>query len=147
VTERVGKVKSEKRIMSRRRGFSLLEVGAAGILLLAMLTVCLQFLRASAVQRRGIHERRLAIQEADNAMERICALPWAQLTPEGIGRLGLDEGVRRVLPDSKLEIDVSGPEEEPEGKRIRLVIRLPGVEGQPDRSVGLAAWKYRKANE
>jgi len=74
--------------MLRRRGFSLMEITAAGILLVAMLAVCLQLFRATALQRRGLQARRIATQEAANVMERLCARSWEQLTPEIEQRLG-----------------------------------------------------------
>jgi len=129
--------------MVRRRGFSLMEITAAGILLVAMLVVCMQFFRATAIQRRGLQARRVAIREVANVMERLCARPWQELTLEGVRDAEPSAEVQRLLPDSALEIDVTQPNGEPDEKRIAVVLRWPAGPEQPDRSVRLVAWKYR----
>ena len=132
--------------MVRRRGFTLLEISAAGILLAVMMTICLQFFRATAAQRRAIQDHRTAIREADNLMERVCARPWEELTPEGVAGVQLSEEARRALGGSQVEIDVTQPDDEPDGKRITVLLRWPAGPDQPDRSVWLVAWRYRGVN-
>jgi len=133
--------------MVRRRGSSLLEVTAAGILLAMMLTVSLQFFRAMATQRRGLQARRTAVEEVANVMERLSARPWEELTAENVGQVEASPEVRQALPGSELKIDVLQTEGEPEGKRITVAIRWPAGPEQPDRSVRLVAWRYRSGND
>ena len=132
--------------MPKRRGFTLLELGAAGIMLVAMLAVCLQFFRAAATQRRALQQRRTALRAADNVMERLCARPWEQLTTEHARDLPLGEQVRSTLPGSELTIEIVQSDQDPAEKRITVQVRWPGGHGQPDRSVRLVAWKYREPN-
>ena len=134
-------------MMVRRRGISLMEMTAAGILLAVMMTVCLQFLRATGHQRRGLQARRTAIQEAANVMERVCARPWGELTPELAAQVQRSEEARRALPDGELQVEVTPTDQEPDGKRVAVVVRWPGGPEQPDRSVRLVAWKYRVGGE
>lgn len=124
-----------------------MEIAAAGIVLAAMLTVCLQFLRATTGQRRGLQARRTAIQEAANVLERLCARPWDELTPEAAGQVQRSEEARRALPDGELQVEVTPTDREPDAKRIAVVVRWPGGPEQPDRSVRLVAWKYRAGGE
>ena len=133
--------------MANRRGFSLLEVGAAGILLVVMLAVCAQFFRATATQHREVQHRRTALRAADNVMERLCARPWQELTPESLAALQLDERIEQALPGSQLDVDVAPSEDDPNAKRITVVVRWPAVSDQPDRVVGLVAWKYRPTED
>lgn len=133
--------------MVRRRGIGLMEIAAAGILLAVMLTVSLQFVRATSGQRRGLQARRTAIQEAANVMERLCARSWEELTPEVAAQVQLSEEARRAFPDGELQVEVALPEKEPDGKRIAVVLRWPAGPEQPDRSVRLVAWKYRVGGE
>ena len=130
-------------MMVRRRGVSLMEVAAAGILLAVLLTVCLQFTRATAAQRRGLRARRAAVQEVTNVMERLCARPWEELTPEAAGQVQLSQESQQAFPDGQLQVDVARTDEEPDAKRITVVLRWPAGPEQPDRSVRLVAWKYR----
>ena len=143
--------------MEKRRGFTLLEVATAGILLVVMLMVCLAFFRAMADQRRAIHHHRLAVQEANNVMERLCSRPWEELTPENVRALPLDPAVQQALPGSKLTVEISPagdepagdkpPEDEPAGKRIRVVLQWSTGPERPDASVRLVAWKYRQRED
>ncbi len=128
---------------SERRGISLLELAAAGVLLAVILAVCAQFFRASAKQRRGLEARRIAMQEVANAMERLCAQPWEQVTPEGAGPIELSEDAEQTLPGGQVEIDVLQPDDEPGAKRITVELRWEPEVGQPPRRVRLVAWKYR----
>lgn len=132
--------------MVRRRGMSLLEISTAGILLATMLVVCVQFFRATAAQRRGLQARRLAIQEAANVMERLSARPWQELTPEGVGEVQLSAESQQMLTQSKLEIEVTEPDELG-GKRITVVLRWLGRSERSDRSVRLVAWRYRESGD
>jgi hypothetical protein len=120
-----------------------MEVAAAAIVLAVMMSVCVQLLRVTAGQRRALEARRAAIQEAANVMERVCARAWEELTPETAGHVQLSEDAERALPGGELHVDFAGTDEEPEGKRITVVLRWPAGPGQPDRSVRLVAWRYR----
>jgi Tfp pilus assembly protein PilV len=133
--------------MGKRRGFTLLEVATAGILLVVMLMICLAFFQAMATQRRAIHHHRVAVQEANNVMERICSRPWEELTPENVSALSLDEQTEQLLPGSKLTVEISQSEDEPAGKRITVVIQWPTGPELPDRSVRLVAWRYRQSED
>lgn len=132
--------------MVRRRGISLLEISTAGILLATTLVVCLQLARATATQRRGLQDRRLAVREAANVMERLSVQPWQELTAEGVGEVQLSEEAQQVLPQSKLEIEVTKPDELG-GKRITVVVRWLSRTEQAERSVRLVAWRYGESGE
>ena len=57
------------------------------------------------------------------------------------------EDARRALPDGELQVEVAPSDEQPDAKRIAVVVRWPGGPEQPDRSVRLVAWKYRTGGE
>jgi hypothetical protein len=133
--------------MGRRRGFTLLEAATAGILLVVMLMVCLAFFRAMADQRRAIHHHRLAVQEANNVMERLCSRSWEELTPENVRALPLDPEVQQALPGAKLTVEISPSGDEPAGKRISVVLQWSTGPERPDGSVRLVAWKYRQRGD
>ncbi len=135
--------------MSRRRAFTLTEIAAAAVMLAVMLSVCLQLIRATGVQRRGLWTRQAAMQEAANLMERLCARPWEELTPESADEFQLSEQMRSAASGAELAVEVGEPEEDAaaealEAKRITVVVRWPAERDQPDRSVRLVAWKYRR---
>lgn len=134
-------------MIGRRRGVSLIELAAAGVLLAAILMVCARFFRATASQRRGLEARRVAMQEVGNMMERLCARPWAEITPDGARQIELSEEADNTLPGGKVEIDVAQPDDEPSAKRITVVLRWLPQPNQPARSVRLVAWKYRAGSD
>jgi Tfp pilus assembly protein PilV len=129
--------------MIARRGMSLLELIAAGVLLAAILSLGLEFLAAAAGQRRATRQRQAAIQEADNLMERLYARPWEDLTPERVGDLRLGDEAGRLLPGGELSIDVAQSADLPDAKRLSVSIHWQDRSGQPANPVRLVAWRYR----
>ena len=90
-----------------RRGMTLLELAVAGALLGTLMVVCLQLLAATAEQRRAADQRQLAILEVENAMERLAARPWAELTPEAVAAPQLSPSIRNRLPGAELKVEVT----------------------------------------
>ena len=125
----------------------MIELAAAGVLLAVILAVCAQFFRATATQRRGLEARQIAMQEVANLMERLCARPWEEVTPEAAGPIELSEEAQKALADGKVEIDVLQPDDEPSAKRITVVLCWQPQPNQPPRSVRLVAWKYRAESD
>jgi hypothetical protein len=87
------------------------------------------------------------MQEVANVMERLCARPWEEVTPEGAGEIELSEEAEETLPDGNVEIEVVQPDDEPEAKRISVQVRWQPEPNQPPRSVRLVAWKYRARSD
>jgi hypothetical protein len=129
--------------VSTRRGTSILEVVVSGVLLVALMTVCLEFLRAAAAQRRAAQQRQTAIQEAANVMERLSARPWEELSPQGVAGLELSQPARDLLPAVKLAVEVTSPPDQPGAKRIAVSVYWEDDAGEPVRPVCLIAWRYR----
>ena len=126
-----------------RRGMTVLELLFAGALLAVLMTVCLQMLSAAAGQRRAAEDRQTAIREAANLMERLSTVAWDDLTPEAVGDVQLSDEARRALPGGELEIQLSSPAEQPEAKRIVVLLRWQDRAGRFVRPVRLVAWRYQ----
>jgi type II secretory pathway pseudopilin PulG len=124
---------------------SLLEVIVASIILVTLLSLCLQVMQSVGSQQRTIRQRELATQEAANVMERLMANDWATLTSEAAGQLALSAETRRALPEGKLAVEIAPAAGPPESKRVHVSIAWPRGPEQPDQRVDLVAWKYRKA--
>ncbi len=69
---------------SRRRGFGLVEMTIACVLLAAAMAATLQVVGWVALERRAVERRERAVLEASNLMERIAARPWDELTTEAL---------------------------------------------------------------
>lgn len=118
--------------MPRHRGFTMIEMVAAGAMLVVLLAVSMQFFQASAVHRRMTRQRELAIQEVANLMERLAAIPWQDLTAEKANQVQLSELARNSLPGAQLTIEVSQPAEKPsDGKAAAKPVAAKAADGKP----------------
>jgi hypothetical protein len=141
----------------KRRGIYLLEMAVAGVLLLAVMMLCVRYFAVTATQRRALDHRQAALGEAANIMERITAQPWSDLTAEGLTKISLSTETKLALPDGELKIDLADEDARPspptplpkgegklEAKRITVTIRWQDDQGQWSQPVRLAAWRYRR---
>ena len=128
-------------IPGNRRGFTLLEVMAAGALLAVAMTLAVHALGGMAADRRALDRRREATQEAANLMERLAATPWDDLTTEALAPVALSPEAAGALPDGTLKIAVSS-----RGtlKRLAVEIRWRGQGGPPEAPVRLTSWVARR---
>ena len=128
----------------RRRGMTLLELVVAGALLGTILVVCLQLLAATAEQRRAAEQRQLAVLDVENAMERLAARPWDELTPQAVAAGQLSFSVRSRLPGAELKVEVTAPSAEPLAKRIAVSLRWQDRSGQFTQPVRIVTWRWKE---
>jgi hypothetical protein len=125
-----------------RRGVALLEVVVAFGLLAVLLTICLQMLAATAVQRRAVDRRAVAVEEAANIIERISALPWDQVTAERLAAIRLSPDAGHSLPNGAVTLAVESSADGPRGKQVQLAITWSDPAGETERPVRLSYWMY-----
>jgi Tfp pilus assembly protein PilE len=126
-----------------RRGMTLVELAVAGALLGTLLVVCLQLLAATAEQRRSVDQRQLAVLEVENAMERLAARPWTDLTPQAVAPPQLSPSARNRLPGAEWKIEVTAPSNEPLAKRIAVSLRWQDHAGQFVKPVRIVTWRWK----
>ncbi len=126
-----------------RRGFTLIELVAATVMLGVLITVSVRMLAATAAADRAAWQRQAAWQEAANLMERIDAMPWEQIDPAHVDQLQLPERLRQSLPDGNLQVQLETPPEEPEVKQITVTISWGGTDTTPSKKARLSMWKYK----
>jgi hypothetical protein len=120
----------------------LLEVGVAGVLMAALVSLAVKALALAAAERRAAEQHMIALTEAGNVAERIAALPWEKTTPEALAEIKLPAGAERSLGNVSLEVTSENTEEGPKGRRVRVSLRwkLPsGADGPP---IDLSLWTY-----
>jgi prepilin-type N-terminal cleavage/methylation domain-containing protein len=127
----------------RRRGMTLVELMVAAALLGAIMVVCLQLLAATAQQRRHADQRRLALLEVENAMERLAARPWNELTPQ-TAAAQLSPSIRGRLPGAELKAEVTASAAEPLAKRIAVTLRWRDGSGQFTKPVTIVTWRWKE---
>jgi hypothetical protein len=124
----------------------LIEMMAAGAMLGVLLTLSLEMMTAVATQRRAIDQRQDATLELANAMERIAARPWDQLTPQNLAQEQPSPAARGRLPGAELKIEVSTPDADPDAKRITASLHWQDRLGRHVPPVTITTWKYRIAD-
>jgi hypothetical protein len=127
----------------KRHGIYLLEMSVAGVLLLAMMAICVRYFAVTLTQRRALDQRQAAIVEAGNVMERVSAMPWTDLMPETMAAITLSADAKLALASGELKIDVAEEGRKPQAKRITVSVRWQDDDGQWVLPLRLAAWRYK----
>jgi Tfp pilus assembly protein PilE len=127
----------------KRRGMLLLEMAVAGVLLLALTTLCVKYITVTAVQRQALEQRQTALFEASNMMERFAAKKYSDLTSETISKTTLSSQAESVLPNGEIKIELADIDAKPAAKRIAITIRWKDRNGLWTQPVRLVAWRYK----
>ncbi len=117
----------------RRRGYGLLELTVATLLLAIAMTIVAQTAGWLSVERRGAERRQRALQAAANLMERLGSRPWDELTPELARSETLSAATKAVLRDGMLDVAIVPEAGDRPAKRITIRVQWG------DRSAGLVA--------
>lgn len=125
-----------------RKGFTLIEMSVAMVLVAATAAVVVQSLAAVRDLRRRMLERELATLAAANVMERAWAIELDELTPELAAAWTVDDTVQRHLPGAEMQVEVNAPE--PGAKRIEVAISWLDKSGGRLPPVRLVAWRYAR---
>lgn len=131
-----------------RRGFTVIELAAAVILLAVAMTVTVQLLGTIANERRAVGRREVAAREAANLMEHLCARPWERLSADGVKDVRLSKTAADALPGAELTVGVDEAEgvRGVPGKRLSVRLRWRNRAGEFDAPVRLTTWVYRQAD-
>ena len=124
-----------------RRGFTVIEVSLALAILLAAAILLTQFLVASSQQRKLADQRRLALEELSNRLERVQAAKWDDVNSAAIEKQEFSRAVQDHLLAVKLTATVADEPGPAGGKRVRLEISWE-QHGQRVSPIGLTGWKY-----
>lgn len=128
----------------KHRGFTLLELSVAGVLLAAAMVVSVQILGWIALERRAADRRQWATQEVSNVMEHLATRHWDDLTPETADGVQLSRQAQEVLPGAELHADVTSAQTEPGVRRITVELKWRNRAGEFDAPVRLTTWVYRR---
>ncbi len=132
---------------TRRRGYGLIELSMAVLLLALAMAMVVQMASWIGSERRGAGRRQVAMQEAANLMERLTARPWSELTP-ALGRSqALSEPAKATLRDGTLDVAIGPAEGEPSARSIAIRIGWGDATGGRVAPVRLVAWVHRRPHE
>jgi prepilin-type N-terminal cleavage/methylation domain-containing protein len=127
----------------RRPGMTLLELVAAAAVLGTVLVVCLQLLAVTTQQRRLADQRRLALAEVENAMERLTVRPWNELNQQTT--VQLSHSARSRLPAAELKVEVTPSAADPHAKRIAVTLRWKDYSGRITKPVTIVTWRWNQS--
>lgn len=131
----------------QRRGIVLIEVLTACGLLAVLLALCIQLLSLTAIERRHVERRAIAMQAAANLVEQASIVPFDQLTDEKLAAIETSSGIARLLPDVMTTFTVVEDREDSTAKRIRVEIQWNGRGGRREPPVRLTYWAYDSAQQ
>jgi prepilin-type N-terminal cleavage/methylation domain-containing protein len=129
---------------SKPRGFTIVEMIAASALTAMLVTMCVQMLSSTSVQRRSAERRMIALEEAANVTESIGSLAWEELTPERIAQYRLSEPAQQILGGGALKIWLEPATSGPPAKLVRVEITWPAAGGGIDAPVRLSSWVFSR---
>jgi prepilin-type N-terminal cleavage/methylation domain-containing protein len=129
---------------SNHRGFTIVEMLAASALTAMLVTMCVQMLSSTAVQRRATERRMIALAEAANVTESLGSLAWDEITSERITQYRLSESAQQILGGGVLKIALEPSTSGPPAKLVRVEITWPGTAGGTDPPVRLSSWIFSR---
>ncbi|WP_417387935.1 type II secretion system protein [Gimesia sp.] len=124
----------------RRRGFTLVEMMVAGVLLMTVSMIVVPAIYWVHRERRQTERRQIAIVEVENLMERTVALPFDEVKQSTVDKFALSESVVRQLPDASLEIKISNAADVKQMKKIRIQLDWKNQQGIREMPVSLTSW-------
>lgn len=121
-----------------------MEVSLALAVLLSATVLLSQFVVASAQQRRASDQRRIALEELSNRMERALAAKWDGVDAATIEKQPLPQLAAEMLPVARLSASVMEEPGPAKGKQVQLVLSWENRAGQRVAPLSITAWKHRR---
>ncbi len=115
----------------------------AVVLLATTFIAVAQLMALAAGQQRDNQWRTLAMREAANALERIAAQPYQQLTNEALADWKLPPAAAARLPAARLRVEVREVEQPLPAKQIRVAVDWTNAAGMRVEPLSLVTWRHR----
>ncbi|MFK7778081.1 MAG: prepilin-type N-terminal cleavage/methylation domain-containing protein [Gimesia sp.] len=123
-----------------RNGFSLIEMMVAGVLLTTVMMIVVPSIYWVHRERRQTEHYQLALVEVENLMDRVVALPFADVNQPTVEKLVLSESALRQLNDANLEIEISDTDQFEQMKKIQISLSWLDHRGLKVAPVRLTSW-------
>jgi prepilin-type N-terminal cleavage/methylation domain-containing protein len=127
---------------NQRRGFTLIEIVVAASLLAAILATSVQMLRVLSDHQRTVAHSGVALVALQTLAERICNLPWNELTQETAQTVAIPEPIARRLPGAKFNVHVVDETTPVVSKRIAIELSWLNLNGERGVPARLTAWAF-----
>jgi Tfp pilus assembly protein PilV len=125
-----------------RRGSLLPEVLISAAVLAVILSLTVKVLGQVGHQRRAAERRQRALVEVANAMERITAFPYGEVTEAHARDLKVSPESTASLPDAELNVNLRDETAAPDrpSRRIAVRLRWKNPSGEWEAPVRLVTW-------
>ncbi len=127
-----------------RRGFGLVEMAVAGVLLATIVVITAETVARVAADRKAAGRREAAARLVGNVMEQALARPWSEITTEALASLVNSTNDRKPKPAEMLRVEVTdAPKVGGRGaKRVVVEVRWPDQSKFAESPVRLVAWTF-----
>ena len=125
-----------------RRGFTLIELFAACILLGVVFSVSIPLLTVVAHERRSAEQRQFALQHATNLLERATIKSWSELSVGNQELTAAPTDVQTLLPGLERRVEVKELSAAPRSKQVEVSVRWKSRSGELVAPLRLSAWVY-----
>jgi len=130
----------------RRGGFTVTELAVASALLGATMVLAVQTLQLAIRQQSATRTQRAVSLEVANAMERMMALPYDELTPAVNQEIDLASRIQRLPQGATLQIEVT-PLADERAKRVVVTVNWGEHSGRVRTPRSLCAYRYGPPEE
>lgn len=128
---------------ARPRAFSIIEMGAALVVVSAAMIALVEFVSLATRQRRISRQRVAAVTEVANQAERLALVRWADAEPEKLKTWQPSAALAAEIAKPACRIEVRDDNTLPACRQIELSVSWPNSVGQTVEPVTLTVWKFR----
>lgn len=123
-----------------RRGFTLIEMMVAGVLLTTVMMIVVPAIFWVHRERRQTERYQVAMVEVENMMERVVALPFGDVNQPTVDKFVLSESALRQLSEADLRIEISESDQLLQMKKIQIQLGWKDHRGLNVAPVRLTSW-------
>ena len=127
----------------KRRGYHLMEIAGAIVVLGVATTLTMRLIVESTRVERANSRRMIAINEASNVVERLATIDWDRLDADLAAATKLDPDAAARLPQASLKTTIDRSKEDLLIKKIHVEIAWMDSTGTRARPVTLTVWLAR----
>jgi type II secretory pathway pseudopilin PulG len=135
---------SPRQTRAARGGFTIVEMLMATLLVGTAVAIALPVLSQVTLHSRTATQREQALQAAANALERLTARPFDELTPSAAAETRLPAEIACQRPGADLQVEIT-PADDGRAKRIQVRLSWTVRNGRRIAPIRLTAWKYPKS--
>lgn len=131
---------------SNPRGHTIMEATVALAVLAIGMTGAIQCLRLTTQAQRTASDRTFAVQVAENALERVSAVPIDALDAGSFDQQGIEAEVAQALRDGRVTVRVAPLTDDASSRLINVKVQWTRRDGKSAHPVSLSAIVDQESN-